>query len=129
MMFRLQRVANLPNGMWGILTLPDHTVVATLEPFGDDKKPEPIQAGTYIVQLRQSPKFGLTPWICDVPGRQWILIHPGNTVEQTLGCVLPGEDIDVIGKITRSKAAFSRIMDQWSTNKDAHYSIEIIDPE
>ncbi len=30
--------------------------------------------------------------IADVPGRSYILIHPGNTHKDTLGCILPGNE-------------------------------------
>lgn len=50
-----------------------------------------IPAGTYPVELRQSPRFGTeVPWIKDVPGRQWIEIHYGNFPADTEGCVLVG---------------------------------------
>jgi hypothetical protein len=32
----------------------------------------------------------LTVEIADVPGRSGILIHPGNRLDETKGCILPG---------------------------------------
>lgn len=61
-----------------------------------------IPAGTYEIKLRpEGGKYqkyvALYPWIkpgmlhiTNVPGFEWILIHPGNTVEHTEGCLLVG---------------------------------------
>lgn len=57
-----------------------------------------IPAGTYPVEKRISPKFGLHFHIKDVPGRSFILIHAGNYYTQILGCVLIGSDFSDINK-------------------------------
>jgi len=49
-----------------------------------------IPSGTYLVIKHQSPKFGDTFWVKDVPNRTAILIHSGNYNHHTLGCILPG---------------------------------------
>lgn len=50
-----------------------------------------IAAGEYDLGVRYSPKHARDVlWIPDVPGRQWIELHEGNTVADTLGCVLLG---------------------------------------
>lgn len=51
-----------------------------------------IPSGTYRVTRHNSPKFGRTFWVKDVPGRSAILIHPGNYYYHTLGCILVGTD-------------------------------------
>lgn len=68
-----------------------------------------IPAGTYVVTLRHEGGFHekyakLYPemhqgmlWIRDVPGFEFILIHQGNTDDDTAGCVLVGEDLVEIG--------------------------------
>jgi len=58
-----------------------------------------IPAGTYIVQLRVSPKYGRIYWITKVPERLFILIHSGNWAgdiskgfkTHTNGCILLGK--------------------------------------
>lgn len=57
-----------------------------------------IPPGTYPAVVHQSPKFGKSVWIQDVPGRSEILIHRGNYRRDTLGCILPGRSlIDIDG--------------------------------
>ncbi|HKF51765.1 MAG TPA: DUF5675 family protein [Candidatus Acidoferrales bacterium] len=78
----------------------------TLEPRMDRShgKPYAIPAGNYTVVLERSPHFSIimgylfiTPHVLDVPGFDYVEIHPGNKPADTLGCTLVGE--------TRSPAA------------------------
>lgn len=57
-----------------------------------------IPPGTYIVVPRNSPKFSDHFHVTNVPGRSYILIHPGNYHTQIQGCILVGRDhIDING--------------------------------
>ena len=49
-----------------------------------------IPTGTYLVKHHVSPKFGQCFKVQDVKGRSDILIHSGNVVADTLGCILVG---------------------------------------
>ena len=52
-----------------------------------------ITAGTYNVDFLQrsrSGKYRDVFWLRDVPGRSGILIHNGNTVNHTKGCLIIG---------------------------------------
>ncbi len=82
-----------------------------------------IPAGMYKVTLRDvggfharySSKFpdfhrGML-WVRDVPGFEYILIHIGNTDENTDGCLLVGEGATTTGEIrlTNSTTAYRKL--------------------
>lgn len=61
-----------------------------------------IPTGTYKVIVNQSPKFKrLLPRLLDVPGFDGILIHRGNTANDSAGCIIVGEN-KVVGKVINS---------------------------
>jgi hypothetical protein len=69
-----------------------------------------IPAGTYRVTVSMSPRFKTRlPLLLAVPGFEGIRIHPGNTEDDTEGCILVGQDK---GKnaILRSRAAFEKLL-------------------
>jgi len=58
-----------------------------------------------------SPHFGVVlPHIMDVPGRSDILIHWGNTVADSHGCVLAGVRVNELA-ITRSRETVERLVE------------------
>ncbi len=74
-----------------------------------------IPNGTYEITLEHSPKFSpryggrKVPRLHDVPRFDGILIHTGNTVDDTSGCILVGNN-DAPGRIANSLAAFDRLL-------------------
>ena len=56
----------------------------------NERKVSCIPTGTYLVKRHNSPKFGQCFKVQDVKGRSDILIHSGNVVNDTLGCILVG---------------------------------------
>ena len=89
----------------------------TLEkPFrGNKKRISAIPSGNYNVVKRVSPKFGLCFHVLDVPNRKYILIHAGNYVSQTLGCILVGSvtgdfNNDGLVDVGRSKATIKALL-------------------
>lgn len=79
-----------------------------------------IPSGTYGVAMNvTSPKYAAVSWywqlcqgkmprLLSVPGFEGILIHPGNTALDSLGCILVGRNTKV-GQLTESKATFQRL--------------------
>ena len=61
----------------------------TLEPSLES--PQLIPIGEYGICVTLSPRFNRRlPLLLDVPGHSGIRIHAGNTVHDTLGCILVG---------------------------------------
>ena len=66
-----------------------------------------IPPGRYRLAKRFSEKFGRHLQVLDVPGRQWILIHPANDALLELeGCIAPVSALTGQGKGSQSRMAF-----------------------
>lgn len=80
-----------------------------------------IPRGTYRLRLTVSAKFknrtwakpygGLVPLVEDVPGYTGIRIHPGNTADDSAGCILPGQNLQP-GKVLNSVTTYRKLMDE-----------------
>jgi len=76
-----------------------------------------IPTGTYEITLNVvSPKYSGKPWyvnlcgakmprLLNIPGYDGVLIHPGNTANDTSGCLIVGKNT-VVGKVTESRVVF-----------------------
>ena len=71
-----------------------------------------IQPGRYKVTLYLSPDKGYkVPLLHDVPGRDAVEIHIGNSDADTRGCIIVGEYVGGYDWITNSKDEFTILMD------------------
>lgn len=79
-----------------------------------------IPIGTYQIDMNTvSPKFkdrswakpydGKIPRLINVPGFDGILIHPGNSAQDTFGCLLPGFN-KAKGQVLESQTTFYSLM-------------------
>jgi hypothetical protein len=57
-----------------------------------------IPSGTYKAAAQENPRFGWHIRLADVPDRTGVLLHVGNSIEQTDGCILVGTDRHPKGK-------------------------------
>lgn len=74
-----------------------------------------IPEGVYDAILHDSPKFGKSIWIQNVPNRSEILIHYANYVRELRGCIAVGRshiDIDADGlkDVTSSRHTIKKIV-------------------
>ncbi len=79
-----------------------------------------IPTGTYRVVVDWSPRFLKNMFhILDVPGFEGIRIHSGNTAEDTDGCILVGQTVDLVeGSIGASRIAYEQLFRKLSDEKD-----------
>jgi len=90
----LTRLSTSEAGTYGVLSVNGQVMFVTLERPWADNKPNVscIPTGRYNVRMRYSLRFKRKLYEVEgVKGRSDILIHPGNTVEDTSGCILLGE--------------------------------------
>lgn len=78
-----------------------------------------IPSGTYDIDMNiVSPKFKDRPWakfcggklprLLNVKGYEGVLIHVGNKAEDTLGCILVGDN-KVKGQVVNSTSTFQQL--------------------
>lgn len=141
-LIKLDREAHTIWGTFGRLQLPDGTAFPTVEPRWEYNAAGKscIPAGEYVMAIRSSSMVSRTSggewrsgWEIDgVPGRDLIMIHPGNWAGDSNGCVLVGRAHAVVnGKpgITSSRAAFNDLMQRLSISNDWRILIRWINPE
>ena len=84
-----------------------------------------IPAGTYPVQITWSPRFQKDmPLLIGVPNFHGVRIHPGNTAEDTCGCILPGMERRG-ATVIRSKEAYNIIYREISEALIVHEPVMI----
>ena len=94
MILDLIRVGSSARGTFGVLRCGAVPFVLTLErPWHNNQiNSSCIPSGHYRCERIRSPKFGWTFEVKSVPDRTHVLFHSGNTIEDTHGCILIGEE-------------------------------------
>ena len=119
----------------GLKQTDSKSLIASKKVYGETAIPK----GEYSVVLNVlSPKYagvswykqktgGYMPRLLAVPGFDGILIHPGNTAVDTLGCILVGKNTQV-GRLTQSKDTFAALYKKMKAawDKGEGISIEIV---
>lgn len=119
-MLELVRCRVSPYGTFGKLYVNDRFECYTLEPVKTLFFKGAIPVGTYKVTLNiKSPKFssrwpysskligGRLPRLLNVPNFEGILIHIGNFVKDTKGCILVGEKVNLMRLFNSTNAFLS----------------------
>lgn len=124
----LERFSYAPDGTFGRLKLPNGRLFFTCErPWLSNKPFEScIPDGIYTLEKRRSPVVERTSggdylegWeVTHVPGRTYIMIHPGNWPRNVEGCIAVGlayrvlqdQDGEHKNAVTQSKSAFAQLM-------------------
>lgn len=102
----------------GVLSVDSRPFCNTLEPTVSIGKKVTygkgccVPPGIYSIDFHYSPKFGkymLT--LCGVRGRSGILIHSGNTSNDTSGCILVGQR-ENISVLSNSRSTLDKLFDR-----------------
>ena len=133
MKLTLTRIAKRPDYTIGRLTdEKGERICDTLEQAWRDyeggelkvPKKSAVPEGTYRVVVTKSPRFGrYLPLLVGVPGFEGIRIHAGNTVEDTAGCILVGENL-YVGRLMWSRIALEKLMGLIGDEKEIYLTIK-----
>ena len=95
-----------------------------------------IPTGTYKIDMHtKSQKYsnnrytwarpykGYLPRLEDVPGFEGVLIHVGNSAEDSCGCILVGQN-KVVGKVINSTTTFYKLMEILQQDEEITITIE-----
>ncbi|MBC5842644.1 hypothetical protein H8R23_14615 [Flavobacterium sp. F-380] len=102
----------LPEGTQGVLEWNGILVCYTIElPWLQNQRGVScIPEGEYVLQKRFSPKFRWHMHLRNVPGRDFILIHPANDAKkELLGCIAPVTSHSGPGKGCLSRLAMEKM--------------------
>lgn len=113
-----------PDVTMGMLHFPDGTEIDSIElPWNDNQTSiSCIPEGKYAMRMRHSGVVSRSSggkytsgWeVCDVPDRTYIMVHPGNTVDDFRGCIGVGMEKGWLGgkrAVLSSRDAFDILME------------------
>lgn len=119
-MIKLNRISKGPKRTIGVMLIDEDPCFWTLEePWLNNAKGKScIPTGHYRLHLYKSLHFGQCYKVTDLAGREpanreGILIHAGNTTEDTSGCILIGLECGYIKgekAVLRSKEAYQQFL-------------------
>ena len=103
--FTLLRLPQIEDGTFGILLdgfIEQTPFALTVErPWMNNQRGiSCIPVGEYICKRVNSPKFGNTFEVINVPGRTAILFHKGNLAMDSHGCLVIGEEFGILKEKT-----------------------------
>jgi len=119
-----------PEGCFGVLRIQKQVFCLTLEPPDIVNKAwtSCIPAQQYICTVVNSPKYGATYMVRDVPNREHIVIHWGNWIEDTEGCILLGDSILRSGGrrgVANSRNTFNSFIEYLEGAPELHLTIAV----
>lgn len=114
----LQRTDKSDAGTFGKILDEDQNLVAfTCERPDNGNKPMGcIPTGSYAVTPFNSPHLGKDFLVHNVPHREMIEIHKGNTIKDTEGCILVGTQMgSIVGvkAVLNSALALGRMLENY----------------
>lgn len=94
------------SGTFGVMLIDGMLAYTTIEPpvYGNQKSHSCIPEGQYESRRIICPSFGETFMVANVPNRTNILIHKGNTKNETEGCIIIGQ---YPGKLRHQRAVMN----------------------
>lgn len=97
---------NFNFGTFGVLKIDKKVFCVTLEPADLEnlKNKSSIPAQQYRCKKINSPKYGPTFEVENIPGRDHVLFHSGNIKQHTKGCILLAQ---YFGKLGNGRAVLN----------------------
>lgn len=99
MILKLTRVCSSDKGTFGVLCMDEKPLCTTCEdPWQNNAASiSCIPLGVYKCRKHTGPRFKDVWEVTNVPNRSAILIHTGNTINDTHGCILVGRCFSSLG--------------------------------
>ena len=127
----LIRLEESKNGTIGVLKINKQVFCFTLEPSDRENisNVSSIPAQQYLLTPYVSAKHPDTYQVIDVPGRTLILIHAGNIVDHTAGCILVGSGVGKLSTYPEKRAilnsgiTFNLLLNVLKTGNNNHLTI------